>query len=218
MSKSLPPSNLLYLIPDTCWLLDAEPRAISYLNHPRVTVPLANRLPPILRLATLPLRIPVKLLFSFKDRPRYVTIPATWILLDEVMEEIIRLHDGEEVVGTGNAKNCISQIMQSSCFERHSANNAPKVPLIEGRLGLDSETDHAILSFAVSLSNATPFTRVGVLTNDAGLNLEIQSQRREHGHRIYTGVPTISDGERSSEFDRELSEYLLREHGIGRVI
>lgn len=210
------PDNLFYIIPDTSWLL----RASSYDTQIRRTISKAQLLHWSLRLLTLPLRVPFKILRSLINDKFYagiseIEIRPTFVLLLEVTNEVVGLHSGDRTVPTGNAKDCIRHIKEWGPVKVMSANEVVKVVLEEGRLGLDSQVDHGIVSTAVALSTATNITRVVVLSHDSGIKLELSSQRRMHGFRVYGGLDELYE---DYQFDSDLAEYLMENCNLGRII
>lgn len=217
------PDNLFYVIPDTSWLLRAE----AHETMIRRSIQKAQLLDWYLALVTLPLRVPFKILRhllnleSPTEKISEIEIRPTFVLLSEVTNEVVGLHTGNRTASTGNAKDCIRRMKEWGQVKVMSAKDVDQVALEEGSLGIDSKVDHGIVSTAVALSAATNITRVVVLTHDSGIKLELSSQRRKHGFRVYGELRELCNDYhlcQDDKFDSDLAEYLMKNCNLGRII
>jgi hypothetical protein len=120
-------------------------------------------------------------------------IPHTWILLSEVLDEITSIHENqsEKRERTGHAKLLLKYILENASVERDSGSLFPPVTLVEGKIGLDSQTDLGILSAAAIKSQIHQNGISVILTDDSGLHLEVSSQRRHSKLRVYTSADSV---------------------------
>lgn len=186
----LPFPNLINIVPDTSWLLDSA----SSVSRPNQITGTDEREEVGIR-TLLFSKVPNEncsfigsLLGEEREHVQPYVVPHTWILLEEVLAEVTDLHakahDKRE--GTGHAKRLIREIMEKTDFERVQASHIELVPLVEGSLGIDSETDHRLLTVAIQRASTWKGGCSVVLTGDTGIALEGSSQNRENGHRIFT--------------------------------
>jgi hypothetical protein len=214
--------HLLNIIPDTSYLLGDD---TSNLDR-GVSIPLKNKLPAPVRALSWPFRTAPKVagnifswLITCEDLPVTFserTVEFTYIILDEVKKEILGLHsDHDRKAPTGRAKEVLRRIYSSYHTHEDVAANYPVIPLVEPIVGLDSQTDHAILSAAVAYSDSTIASISCVLTNDTGMKLELTQQRLRFGKRV------CSQDEMSDvlkEHSGRIAAYLLNTHKIGRIL
>ena len=186
----LPFPNLINIVPDTSWLLD--PR--SCVSRPNQITGTDEREEVGIR-TLLFAKVPNEnrsfiggLLGEEREHVQPYAVPHTWILLEEVLAEVTDLHakaqDKRE--GTGHAKRLIREIMEKTAFERVQGGSVEPVPLVEGSLGIDSETDHRLLTVGTQRASTWQGGCSIVLTGDTGLALEVSSQNRENGHAMFS--------------------------------
>ncbi len=192
---SVPFPNLINFVPDTSWLLNPSSsveNAVHVIKGDGSAEPAGTSTSLFSKIrGTEPAFLSWLFLNAKReDAVQPYLVPHTWILLEEVLAEVTDLHANarEKRAGTGHAKRLIREIMEKTTFERVRGSDLEPVPLAEGSLGIDSPTDHQLLTVAIQRAVTWKGGCSIVLTGDTGLALEVSSQNRENGHRIFTSA------------------------------
>ena len=124
--------KLFYVIPDTSWLLRADIMESVWtqedeLENYFLEIPIPDIVPKRPHNFS-PLDIPFAIHDFFTGEGiasirRRVKLSPRWIILDEVVGEIVKLHGEETPVGTAHAKDVLRIIMNAFNFERYSGKN-----------------------------------------------------------------------------------------------